>query len=157
MSRLNGDLLTGCAVFFFGLAAFCISFGIGNAAWGGESSRLFPQMVSLALCFFGVSLAVKGARSASFSLKSDPDVLRVCGLTLLGGFYILAIGKIGYIISTGIAIPAVLFMFGVKSPAGLVLSAVLCPLVYHLIFFKALNVYPPYAPWLEWALLLGKT
>lgn len=153
MKQLNGDLLTGSTVFLFGAAAFGMSFTIGNVTWGGESSRLFPLIVSFALMCFGARLVLTGVRKPSRAIELSPEVWRVIGLALLGILYIAAIGKIGYIISTGIAAPVALWIFGVRSRMGLALSAVLCPLVYHLIFFVALNVYPPYATWLDWQIL----
>ena len=50
----------------------------------------------------------------------------------------------GYVLPTAIAAPLVLFMFGVRSRIGLSLSVVLCPLVFYLVFFVALGVFPPY-------------
>lgn len=148
MKRLNGDLLTGCTILLFGAAAFGMSFTIGNVTWGGESSRLFPMIVSFALMCFGISLVLTGVRKPANAIALSPEIWRVIGLALLGILYIAAIGRLGYIISTGIAAPVALWIFGVRSRLGLALSALLCPLIYHLIFFVALNVYPPYAPWL---------
>lgn len=149
MKRLNGDLLTGGTVLLFGAAAFGMSFTIGNITWGGESSRLFPMIVSFALMCFGARLALSGIQKPTGTIEGNPEVWRVAGLALLGILYIAAIGKIGYIISTGIAAPVALWIFGVRSPLALVLAALFCPLIYQLIFFIALNVYPPYAPWLD--------
>jgi hypothetical protein len=47
--------------------------------------------------------------------------------------------------------PVVFYLFGVRSRLGLLFAAIIGPLVYYLIFFKALKVFPPYAPWLDFA------
>lgn len=148
MKRLNGDLLTGSTVLLFGAAAFGMSFTIGNVTWGGESSRLFPMIVSFALMCFGARLVLTGVRGPASPIELSPEIWRVIGLALLGILYVAAIGRIGYIISTGIAAPVALWIFGVRSRAGLAVAALLCPLIYHLVFFVALNVYPPYPSWL---------
>lgn len=65
-------------------------------------------------------------------------------LFLLALLYQQSIRWFGYILPTAIASPIVLYMFGVRSRIGLTSSIVLCPLIYHIIFFEFLGVFPPF-------------
>ncbi len=40
--------------------------------------------------------------------------------------------------------PVVLYIFGVRSRIGLAISVIVCPLIFHIIFFELLGVFPPY-------------
>lgn len=148
MKRLSTDSLVGAAIALTGCAALGMSFTFGEVTWGGESSRLFPLIVSVVLVGLGLRMAVHGGAAAPVRVSLDTRSLRVVGLILLGGVYIAMMAKLGYVLSTAVMMPLVFWLFGARSRIGLALSAVLGPLVFHLVFFKGLNVYPPYAPWL---------
>ncbi|WP_209000640.1 hypothetical protein, partial [Labrenzia sp. DG1229] len=50
----------------------------------------------------------------------------------------------GYVLPTALAAPVVLFLFGIRSRVGLAVSVILCPLIFHILFFELLGVFPPY-------------
>ncbi len=65
-------------------------------------------------------------------------------LFIIAVLYQQSFSWFGYLLPTAIVAPVALYMFGVRSPLGLALSVVLCPLAFHVIFFMLLGVYPPY-------------
>jgi putative tricarboxylic transport membrane protein len=40
-------------------------------------------------------------------------------------------------------------LFGIRNPLSLLIAAIVCPAVYHAIFFMGLGVYPPYGEWFD--------
>ena len=147
--RLSRDSAVGAAICAFGMAALAASFGVGSTSWGGESARLFPMVMSLAIAAMGGQLAFNGLRRAPPVARPGREVSDAARLLLLGLLYVLAIGKVGYLVATAFAAPAALAIFGVRSVAGLIAAAVLCPVAYHLVFFVALGVFPPYGSWFD--------
>jgi putative tricarboxylic transport membrane protein len=69
------------------------------------------------------------------------EILALFAIALL---YQQSMRWFGYLVPTAIAAPAVLILFGVRSWIGLALSVVLCPLVFHVVFFELLGVFPPF-------------
>ena len=65
----------------------------------------------------------------------------VFGLSIL---YYQLIVWFGYILPTAFMSPVMLYIFGVRNTAGLVGSGILCPIIFYVIFFVVLGVYPPY-------------
>lgn len=155
MSRLSKDQLIGGVIAALGMCTLGMSFTIGHQMWGGESSRLFPLIVSVVLIGLGGGLFLTADKAAPVHIKIDPQAVRLLCLMGVGVLYTAALGKLGYIIPTAIAMPVVFYLFGLRSWVGLAASVVLGPLAYHLIFFVALKVYPPYAPWLDIPFLSG--
>lgn len=150
---LNADVVIGGLMAAFGLAAVVASLGINPDPGGGWGARIFPLVGSGALLGLGVLDCVRGLRSgATFRAPDagDPSAAaRIAGLLVLSVGYVWLIGKVGYLLSTGVAAVLALMIFGVRRPAGLAVAAVVCPAVYHLIFFVLLGVFPPYGEWID--------
>ena len=77
------------------------------------------------------------------------DLWYIVGLLALSVAYVIGINYVGYLLSTAAAAPIALYLFGVRSIPGLAAAAVLCPAIYHLIFFVGLGVFPPYGLWFD--------
>ena len=86
----------------------------------------------------------KQAAAGEATATPSGGALHVVVLFVVALLYQQSLRWFGYILPTAIAAPVVLSMFGVRSPTGLALSVVLCPLAFYLIFFVALGVFPPY-------------
>lgn len=142
-------MIVGGVIALFGVLATIVSFNTGSAAWGGESARLFPLAVSIGIMLMGTMLMVAAVRKNGTPIDLGGEVKSVLALAVLGCAYVFAISKVGYFVATGLAAPVALLIFGVRSPIGLAVSVVLCPLVYHLVFFVALGVFPPYGEWFD--------
>lgn len=113
-------------------------------------ARIFPYLASGAILIFGVLELVKGIRGADttpFALTKVP--LDIVSLLVLAIVYVWLVTKLGYLIATGLVAPAALFLFGIRNPVGLLLAMVLCPVVYHVIFFELLGVFPPFGDWFD--------
>ncbi|WP_271272059.1 tripartite tricarboxylate transporter TctB family protein [Aliamphritea hakodatensis] len=76
--------------------------------------------------------------------QSNQGARDVIILFIIAVLYQQSFSWFGYLLPTAIVAPLALYLFGVRSPAGLALSVVLCPLAFHVIFFMLLGVYPPY-------------
>lgn len=148
-----------------GLALLLIG---GFAIWGallvpsppeGETwAGVLPMGAALILTGLGGALVYTALRSAS---PNNADALfsgrswNVVGLIAVSIAYYGAILHFGYELPTAIAAPLALWLFGMRRPLGLLAAAALCPLVFHLIFFKGLGVFPPFGEifdfmyWLE--------
>jgi putative tricarboxylic transport membrane protein len=147
--RLSGETLSGGFILLFGAAATVLSYNTGSVAWGGESARLFPLAISITITVMGGFLVFASLRRSESILDFGTEAKGVLALALLGVFYVFALGKLGYLLATGLTAPVALFLFGVRSPLGLALSVALCPLIYHLIFFVGLGVFPPNGAWFD--------
>ena len=150
---LNSNTVIGGVLAVFGLAAVAASLSINPDPDGGWGARIFPLVGSVALVVLGVLECVKGlSSSAPISPPKEegssplPAIFSLVALSLA---YVWLMGKFGYLISTGIAAVLVLMIFGVRNPLGLLVAAIVCPAIYHFIFFVMLGVFPPYGEWFD--------
>ncbi|WP_224826470.1 tripartite tricarboxylate transporter TctB family protein [Cognatishimia sp. MH4019] len=142
----------GVALILIGIGATFVSMGIGLDQYGRWGARYFPLGGSLALLILGVA----ELWSAKPSPKTDRQHLPAIGaLLLLSVVYIWAISAFGYLLSTALAAPLALYIFGVRNLIGLCAAAVLCPAIYHSIFFVVLGVFPPLGAWFDLLDVIG--
>lgn len=147
-SRLPSQSLIIAAVLtVFSIAALVASFQIEKDPGGGWGARIFPLFGSGALLMVGL-LEFRSALQGTVpeSKPAAPSVWLLLGLAL---GYVWLIGKIGYLFSTALVAPITLWIFGIRRPSALLLAAIVCPAVYHLIFFELLGVFPPYGQWID--------
>ena len=142
----------GVALILLGLGATVTSLGISLDQYGRWGARFFPLAGSLALVVLGVAELVGAASGPSLDRRHVPGIAALLGLSIA---YIWTMSAFGYLLSTAIAAPLALWVFGVRSWAGLAAAALLCPLAYHLIFFELLGVFPPLGRWFDLLDLLG--
>lgn len=124
---------------------------------GSATARIFPLMTSAAIALMGaLSLRARPAGGAAEGQAADRAALRGPAAMLMLAFgYLWLMGKIGYLLSTAMAAPAALWIFGIRSPAALAAAAILCPAVYHLVFFELLASFPPVGAWFDPLFLFG--
>ncbi|WP_371229903.1 tripartite tricarboxylate transporter TctB family protein [Roseovarius sp. 2305UL8-3] len=151
MSRIKEDVVIGSVILAIGLAALAASFQIEPDYSGQTGARAFPIMSAGALLLLGALQLFSASRTdARPAPEKKKGGLRGPFLLLgLVGAYLWLIGKLGYLIATGLVVPVALAMFGVRNPVGLVIAAVVVPAIYHLIFFELLGVFPPYGQWFD--------
>lgn len=147
--RLNAAVTVGGVLTVFGVAAVVASFQINPDPDGSAGARIFPLVGSVSILVLGVLELTNGLRGRSGPLEMGRKAGPVFALLLLSLLYVWLIGRFGYLIATGVTAAAALWMFGIRSPIGLVIAAVLCPAAYHLIFFELLGVFPPYGEWFD--------
>lgn len=115
-----------------------------NETWAG----IVPFGAGLGLLVIAGFMLLGAGRAASFegddARQGTGSVLYILGLFVIALLYQQFIRWFGYVLPTAIVAPVVLYIFGVRSWVGLAVSVVVCPLIYHIIFFELLGVFPPY-------------
>lgn len=148
--RLNASIVVGGSLCLLGVLAGYFSLQIPAEANGDTGARTFPFLAAGALLVLGALEARKGLYApAQKQLALPARAPAVLGTIAIGIFYVWMISKLGYLIATAVAAPLILMVFGLRNPLGLLAAAVLCPVVYHLIFFELLGVFPPYGEWFD--------
>lgn len=143
----------GVALIAIGIGAAVASMGIGLDQYGRWGARYFPLAGSLALLGLGIA-ELWGARRPT-GLIDGGHLPAIGALLLLSIGYVWSISAVGYLISTAMAAPLALWLFGVRNPIGLAAAAFLCPAIYHIVFFVTLGVFPPLGRWFDLLDLIG--
>ncbi|MEJ6388740.1 tripartite tricarboxylate transporter TctB family protein [Gymnodinialimonas ulvae] len=145
--RLGQGVVIGAVLIVISIAALVASFQIDKDPGGGWGARIFPLAGSGALSIVGL-LELRSGQIASVNAptKVNPSIW---ALLILALGYVWLISKIGYLLSTGLVAPLALWVFGIRRPIALLLAALLCPAIYHLVFFELLGVFPPYGKWFD--------
>lgn len=152
------EALAGLAMVAVGLGSFAASFGIDVQEQGGIAPRVFPMAGALLIAMLGAVQAGLGfsragpepeSRMAAEAGVHARDAWHIAGLLALSAAYVIGINYFGYLVSTAAAAPVALCLFGVRSIPGFAAAAVLCPAIYHLVFFVGLGVFPPYGLWFD--------
>jgi len=100
-------------------------------------SALLPVAMLVALIILAAALLVADQRKALAGEATEPmtkSPMRVAGAFLLIVFYAIATDVIGFYPATAITIPLVAYIFGYKSPVGLVVATVVVVGTIYLIF-----------------------
>lgn len=121
---------------------------VPDASPGETWAGIVPFGAAIALGVIAAISLLSALRPADTTAQpssgSNQGARDVIILFIIAVLYQQSFNWFGYILPTAIVAPLALYMFGVRSPLGLSLSVVLCPLVFHVIFFMLLGVYPPY-------------
>ncbi|MEE9333515.1 MAG: tripartite tricarboxylate transporter TctB family protein [Granulosicoccaceae bacterium] len=120
--------------------------------WAG----VVPMGAALALLVISIWLTIGGLKvgaNAASSASNNKGTIHVVLLFVISIIYQQSLRWFGYVLPTAIVAPVLLYSFGVRSWVGLALSIIVCPLAFHLIFFKLLGVFPPVGEVFD---LLGK-
>lgn len=147
--RLNSATITGGALVLMGLLAGYFGLQIPAEADGGTGARTFPYIGAASVTFLGALETWRGIRNDAPPFALSDRGGAIAGMLAVSVIYILMIGKIGYLVATGLAAPLAMWLFGMRQPLALLASAILCPIAYHLIFFELLGVFPPYGEWFD--------
>ena len=147
--RVNEATVVGGMIAVFGLFALGASLAIEADAQGNANARIFPVMGAGALVLLGALEFRRGWQGGVRPLVLSEDLRAVLSLLALAIGYIWLVGKLGYLMSTGLVAPLAMWLFGIRHPLGLALAAVICPAAYHLIFFELMGVFPPFGEWFD--------
>jgi len=150
-SFFNQTTVTSIVLALIGAGAMLATFDIPRDPDGGLGARVFPMMSSGALILLGTIGFLAGLKSIAAREETTGKKLlvQIAAVLALSLFYVWIIGKLGYLISTALVAPLILMLFGVRNPLGLLIAAIVCPAVYHAIFFMGLGVFPPYGEWFD--------
>lgn len=137
----EGLVLAGLAI-----VALWGAWQVPAASPGDTWAGIVPFAAALALLVLSIFLLL-GATLQPVDAPEDFDnaaTFGIVGLFLIALLYQQSFRWFGYVLPTAITAPVVLYLFGVRNWIGLTVSVVLCPLVFHVIFFELLGVFPPY-------------
>ena len=145
--RSPADTAVGAGLIALGALSALGAFDIAPDYDGSTTARIFPLMTAAAITVMGaLMLRTRPARQDAEAGAAGWAPARMLAVTL---GYLWLMTKVGYLVSTALAAPAALWVFGVRNPAGLLAAAFLCPLAYHVIFFELLGTFPPYGTWVD--------
>lgn len=148
MAGERQDRALGAGVAALGAAAVvgAMWIGAGPEAWG---PRTVPMLGGAVMVVTGLAIMREPAATATAAGYGAwwPPL----ALLLLGGAYVLAMQRIGFLAATGLVAPLAFALFGVRSWAALLLAAMICPVALFLFFFRLLGVFPPYGAWFDLA------
>jgi Tripartite tricarboxylate transporter TctB family len=141
-------LSEGIVLFALGLFSIIGVWSVPTAAENETWAGIVPFGAGLGLLIISAFMIMGGLRSPAPSdtaqTGENSAVLEILALFAIALLYQHSIRWFGYVLPTAITAPVVLYMFGVRSKIGLAVSVVLCPLIYHIIFFELLGVFPPF-------------
>lgn len=128
------------------LVALWGAWQVPGATPGDTWAGIVPFSASLALlALSGLMILGASQQTAMGEDKTDhTTTFEIIGLFLIALVYQQSFRWFGYLLPTAVVAPIVLYTFGVRSWIGLALSVVICPLVFHVIFFELLGVFPPF-------------
>lgn len=147
--RMNEATIIGGTIAAFGLVVFLLGLTIEADAQGNANARIIPLIGSGALCFLGGLEFRRGWTGESEPLALSGDPKSILALLALAIAYSWSLGKFGYLLSTGFVAPVAMWLFGIRNPLGLLVAAIVCPAIYHLIFFELMGVFPPFGEWFD--------
>ena len=110
---------------------------------------MFPQIVAAVLLLLSARLAFLSAPEEDNGLPEKPELSQILQLFVLGVCYIFLIGKFGFLIATFFSTAVVFRLFGLRRPMGLLIVALVTPVLLHVVFFVLLGLFPPFGEWFD--------
>jgi hypothetical protein len=118
---------------------------------GALSARLFPSILSVSIGLMGVLLVLLDLRAKAVGelnsirkpILEKEAILRVgilFGLMLV--YYFLTLW-VGYVLATAIMLPAVMWHYGCRDRKALAMTAVIFPIIIHVVFIRFMHVLLP--------------
>ena len=138
----------GIVLAILALLAIWGAWQVPGASPGDTWAGIVPFSASLALLVLSGLMIASAARTQATGPTddgpSDSGTLDILALFAVALIYQQSFRWFGYILPTAIVAPVVMSLFGVRNWVGLAASVVVCPLVFHILFFVLLGVFPPY-------------
>ena len=141
------DMVEGIVLAALSLFAIWGAWQVPAASAGDTWAGIVPFSASVTLLGLSGLLILSGAQSAAgpeSATAGETGTLDILILFALALIYQQSFRWFGYVLPTAIVAPVVLYIFGVRNWIGLAASAVICPLIFHVVFFELLGVFPPY-------------
>ena len=141
-------MIEGIVLAVLSLVAIWGAWQVPAASPGDTWAGIAPFSASVALLVLSGIMVLgelRAVRNNDVTTTSDDtgtlDILVLFAVALL---YQQSFRWFGYVLPTAVVAPVVLYIFGVRNWIGLAVSIVVCPLMFHIIFFELLGVFPPY-------------
>ncbi|MDH5749823.1 MAG: tripartite tricarboxylate transporter TctB family protein [Rhodospirillales bacterium] len=154
------DILVSLGIVSIGVFALFQVGEIENVQREAVGPELVPNVVSWLIVIFGVMMAIQSVLFPSRDKNSRPPMTRdgiIVNAILIGigFFYFFLFLAFGYLVSTVIALAAVLYMFGTRRLSRLVPVSVMGGAVYYLVFIRLMGIYDPPGSIIDMAPLLS--
>lgn len=148
MTARRRDILLSMGIVCLGVFTLFQAGAIGNRHGEEIGPDLVPTIVSWLIVIFGVMMGLESVLFPSSEKTSKPLVTRdgiILNAIIIGiGFlYFILFLAVGYLVSTIIALGAILYMFGTRQPLRVALISVIGGGVYFLVFIRLMGVYDP--------------
>ena len=148
--KLN-DAVFGCVLLALGIAVLLVVQSYPPIPGQQVGPALFPGLIASALCVCGAALTISGWRrrhdAAWFKpgdwVKSPRHVVAFCAVIGSVLFYMVAVDKLGFLITATLLLTAVMSALRVP-PWRSLLVAVVATLVIHAAFYKLRRVPRPW-------------
>lgn len=140
-------MIEALMLLIIGTGAVWGSLQVPDALPGETWAGIMPMGAALLLVLLSFWMGGRAIQSLGTDNGETGDHfarLHVLTLFLIALIYQQSLRWFGYILPTAIVAPVVFYLFGLRNWWALVLTLLLCPLVFHLIFFVGLGVFPPY-------------
>ena len=145
------DAVFGLLLLLLGGAILVVVQGYPKIPGQQVGPALFPGLIASGLCLCGALLMVKGWRDRAVSpwlhldewVRSPRHVLAALLVVLGVVFYVLAVDRLGFLITSTVVLGTQLWSLRVP-PGRSVLIAVIATLVIHTAFYKFLRVPLPW-------------
>ncbi|WP_372573597.1 tripartite tricarboxylate transporter TctB family protein [Ruegeria jejuensis] len=142
------DMVEGIVLALLSLVAIWGAWQVPAASPGDTWAGIVPFAASVALLALSGVVLLNGLRATHAGQASadggDSGTLDILILFAVALIYQQSFRWFGYVLPTAIVAPVVLYIFGVRNWIGLAASVIACPLIFHIIFFELLGVFPPY-------------
>lgn len=142
------DVVEGIVLAALSLIAIWGAWQVPAAGPGDTWAGIVPFAASVALLALSGLVVLGGMRIAQGRVgtvtNGDAGTLDILILFAVALLYQQSFRWFGYVLPTAIVAPVVLYIFGIRNWIGLAVSVVICPLIFHIIFFELLGVFPPY-------------
>ncbi|MEX0366366.1 MAG: tripartite tricarboxylate transporter TctB family protein [Ruegeria sp.] len=142
------DMVEGIVLALLSLIAIWGAWQVPAASPGDTWAGIVPFAASVALLVLSGLVLLGGLRATQtgpdIAQERDTGTLDILILFAVALIYQQSFRWFGYVLPTAIVAPVVLYIFGVRNWIGLAVSMIACPLIFHIIFFELLGVFPPY-------------
>ncbi|MEX0318733.1 MAG: tripartite tricarboxylate transporter TctB family protein [Ruegeria sp.] len=142
------DMVEGIVLALLSLIAIWGAWQVPAASPGDTWAGIVPFAASVALLVLSGLVLLSGLRATQtgpdIAQERDTGALDILILFAVALIYQQSFRWFGYVLPTAIVAPVVLYIFGVRNWIGLAVSMIACPLIFHIIFFELLGVFPPY-------------
>lgn len=118
----------------------------------GSRSEIGPDTAPRVLCWILIILGGLGLIAAFAQPKKDAEktvkfkpepLLWIAGVSAIGLAYYFAFLWFGYLVSTGLCLMTVLYVFGVRGRAKFTALVICGTLAYYFVFIRLMHVYDP--------------
>jgi len=154
--RITSDVFIGLALMVVGGFATYFALQINVSETASTSARTFPLIGSIALIVFGALDALDAYRGDPDHDIEPGDTRSVILLLAVAVVYLVVLTKLGYLISTALAAPMAMWLFSVRRLLSLIAASIVCPALYHVVFFELLGVFPPFGEWFDFLDILQR-